>query len=521
MSEDEEEQQRHGEFEKASVGSGRMGCCPPSSNLSKHIRAARVQRLDAPTRERSHEFRARRRRGRARPSGSALCSAGGHPVARLLRRDVRGPRSDRRALDRARLPRHACDRDRRGIGAADERVNVWLAAHRTPTRTDASLIGSIVAGGVVLPIIAGVLALVLRSSASGGIAAFFVFALAVESATYRATTLVVHSHRPRVVRLESLPVNASYPSGHTAAAIAVYCGLALLLTSGFTNALFRVVAWAARRRDGRVRRDGRACTAACTTRSTSPGGIVRRHRGADRRRLRCLRPARLPRTESGARHEGRSDRARRARRSAAACRSYGASSRPKGVADPFWVEVPKSRRLRRRCSARSTRARSSSSPGAATGWCSAASTSSPGSRCSARDHPGRHREPLRDESRASRKDIEEAVAIGLRGDRRELDVGRFNGERFAVMAGAGFDAAMIRDSGDGGLKERFGRAAYVWSGSENLRSKPFRAKIEVDGRRGTRARRAASCSATSASSSAASRCSRTRVRTTESSRSAS
>jgi diacylglycerol kinase (ATP) len=79
------------------------------------------------------------------------------------------------------------------------------------------------------------------------------------------------------------------------------------------------------------------------------------------------------------------------------------------------------------------------------------------------------------------RDIEEAVAIGLRGDRHEFDVGSFNGERFAVMAGAGFDAAMIRDSGDGGLKERIGRAAYVWSGSENLRSKPFRATIEVDG----------------------------------------
>ena len=79
------------------------------------------------------------------------------------------------------------------------------------------------------------------------------------------------------------------------------------------------------------------------------------------------------------------------------------------------------------------------------------------------------------------QDIEEAVVIGLHGDRREIDVGKFNGERFAVMAGAGFDAVMIRDAGDGGLKDRFGRAAYVFSGSENLRMKPFRAKIEVDG----------------------------------------
>jgi YegS/Rv2252/BmrU family lipid kinase len=79
------------------------------------------------------------------------------------------------------------------------------------------------------------------------------------------------------------------------------------------------------------------------------------------------------------------------------------------------------------------------------------------------------------------KDIGEAVAIGLRGERRSLDVGRLNSERFAVMAGAGFDATMIRDAGDGGLKERLGRVAYVWSGSENLRAKPFRAKIDVDG----------------------------------------
>jgi YegS/Rv2252/BmrU family lipid kinase len=79
------------------------------------------------------------------------------------------------------------------------------------------------------------------------------------------------------------------------------------------------------------------------------------------------------------------------------------------------------------------------------------------------------------------KDVEQAVAVGLRGVRRSLDVGRFNGERFAVMAGAGFDAAMIQAAADGGLKERLGRVAYVWTGLENLRSKPFLAKIEVDG----------------------------------------
>ena len=126
---------------------------------------------------------------------------------------------------------------------AGEGANVWLAAHRSASLTDASLIGSIVAGGVVLPILVGSIALVCAVLRKWRIGAFFVFALAVESATYRLTTLVVHSHRPRVHRLESLPVNASYPSGHTAASIAVYGGLALLITSRFTNTAVRVATW--------------------------------------------------------------------------------------------------------------------------------------------------------------------------------------------------------------------------------------------------------------------------------------
>ena len=78
------------------------------------------------------------------------------------------------------------------------------------------------------------------------------------------------------------------------------------------------------------------------------------------------------------------------------------------------------------------------------------------------------------------EDIEQAVAIGLGGERRRLDVGSINGERFAVMAGTGIDAVMIRDA-DGSPKEHLGRVAYVWAGIKNVRSKPFTAEIAVDG----------------------------------------
>jgi diacylglycerol kinase (ATP) len=79
-------------------------------------------------------------------------------------------------------------------------------------------------------------------------------------------------------------------------------------------------------------------------------------------------------------------------------------------------------------------------------------------------------------------DLEQAVEVGLHGARRTIDVGTVNGERFAVMAGTGLDALMIRDA-DRDLKDRFGRAAYVWTGAKHLRVEPFKVKIDVDGRR--------------------------------------
>jgi diacylglycerol kinase family enzyme len=79
------------------------------------------------------------------------------------------------------------------------------------------------------------------------------------------------------------------------------------------------------------------------------------------------------------------------------------------------------------------------------------------------------------------QDIDEAVQIGLHGERQRLDTGTVNGEHFAVMAGAGLDALMI-DEADAGLKDRFGRAAYLWTGGRNLDASPVRATVRVEGR---------------------------------------
>jgi diacylglycerol kinase family enzyme len=79
-------------------------------------------------------------------------------------------------------------------------------------------------------------------------------------------------------------------------------------------------------------------------------------------------------------------------------------------------------------------------------------------------------------------DLTGAVRIGLHGDRRRLDTGSVNGEHFTVMAGAGFDARMISEA-DRSLKDRLGRAAYLYTGMKNLSARRMKATVEVDGER--------------------------------------
>ena len=71
------------------------------------------------------------------------------------------------------------------------------------------------------------------------------------------------------------------------------------------------------------------------------------------------------------------------------------------------------------------------------------------------------------------------MRVAVRRLRTRLDVGRINGERFAVMAGVGVDALMIRDA-DAGLKDRIGKLAYVVTGASGIRADPFRARIKID-----------------------------------------
>ena len=168
----------------------------------------------------------------------------------------------------------------------------------------------------------------------------------------------------------------------------------------------------------------------------------------------------------------------RARRSAAASKSSAPRSQRAGVDEPIWSEVPKSKYAPERVKRALDEGAELVFVWGGDGMVQRSIDTLAGSGVTLAIIPAGTAN-LFASSLDIPSDIEKAVEIGLNGRDRKLDVGKINGERFAVMAGAGLDAHMIRDA-DGGLKDRFGRLAYIWTASKSLRAEPFKARIDIN-----------------------------------------
>jgi diacylglycerol kinase (ATP) len=77
-------------------------------------------------------------------------------------------------------------------------------------------------------------------------------------------------------------------------------------------------------------------------------------------------------------------------------------------------------------------------------------------------------------------DLPTAIEVALGSSERTIDVGRLDdGTVFAVMAGAGFDAAMMRDAPEG-LKSAVGWPAYLVGGIRSLRRDRVRIELRLN-----------------------------------------
>jgi YegS/Rv2252/BmrU family lipid kinase len=75
--------------------------------------------------------------------------------------------------------------------------------------------------------------------------------------------------------------------------------------------------------------------------------------------------------------------------------------------------------------------------------------------------------------------LDEALDVALTGATRRIDVGDLGDRCFVVMAGMGFDAAMMEDAPEG-LKKRLGWAAYLVSGAKHLTDRLMRVTLVLD-----------------------------------------
>jgi membrane-associated phospholipid phosphatase len=131
-----------------------------------------------------------------------------------------------------------------GLADTDARPVEWMAEHRTPFLDALSFVGSEISGGFVIPALVGAIVILSAFQRRWLLAGFVLAAIVLESATYRTTVFFVDRDRPDVPQLEGLPEDASFPSGHVAASIAVYSGFAVLLTSRMTSKRAKALVWA-------------------------------------------------------------------------------------------------------------------------------------------------------------------------------------------------------------------------------------------------------------------------------------
>jgi undecaprenyl-diphosphatase len=125
----------------------------------------------------------------------------------------------------------------------DDSVNRWFAANRTGSTNDWTSYATKVANTSGILVVLGVAAIVLFVLRHRWDALILLIALALELLTFLTVNYMVDRPRPDVDRLGALPSTSSFPSGHTAAMLALYGGLAVLISARVRARLVAALCW--------------------------------------------------------------------------------------------------------------------------------------------------------------------------------------------------------------------------------------------------------------------------------------
>lgn len=117
----------------------------------------------------------------------------------------------------------------RGVTRWDVSVNRWFVHQRTGSLNALTQVGSHLAETLTVIAVALVIVIVLSVRKDWRSVVFVISAIALEVTVFLTTTLLVDRQRPPVLKLDTAPPTSSFPSGHTAASVALYLGLFLVL----------------------------------------------------------------------------------------------------------------------------------------------------------------------------------------------------------------------------------------------------------------------------------------------------
>jgi undecaprenyl-diphosphatase len=127
---------------------------------------------------------------------------------------------------------------------AEDGINRYFAAHRTDPGNVITLVGSFVGSTPCIIAVTAIVAFILlKTLHSWREPLFLCAAVSAQALVFLFTTLAIDRQRPSVHRLDNSPPTSSFPSGHTSAATALYCGLALVLAMQVRRTWAKALCW--------------------------------------------------------------------------------------------------------------------------------------------------------------------------------------------------------------------------------------------------------------------------------------
>lgn len=129
------------------------------------------------------------------------------------------------------------------VGARDAGISRWFFQERTPMLDEFTEWGSRFGDTPTVIAIAAIVVVLLAIGHHVAQLAFLICALVIEITTFLTTTFLIDRERPAVPQLDDAPATSSFPSGHVAASLILYLGIALITTSLVRSNVVRAFVW--------------------------------------------------------------------------------------------------------------------------------------------------------------------------------------------------------------------------------------------------------------------------------------